>query len=227
MKYLFFTLFALFFHNFSYGQQTLRFKFVNEYNGTQYKEMAVLVNNDAFLYESKQTDKRIKAGEGFLYSYFEDYRWHYDFKTSTVTQHRIVDNGIALISPHSLDSKLNWLLINEERTILGYRCFKAILPINEAPKGAPLVVGGGDIIAWYTPDIPVSVGINGLHGLPGMLLAYEGANSNAFIFYAISVEKTETSIQKPTEGIEVPQELIEKSSPSKKELKKYMEVKDK
>ncbi len=226
MQYLIIFLLVIFAHN-PLQAQTLRFKFVDNFRGVARQETVVLVNQESFLYESKQTDGHKWVEEVKLYTSFEDYRWYFDVKTGRVITHRILKDGTELISSYK-PTPLNWILSEEEKTILGYRCFKAVLPAHEAKsKGFSQVDNSGDIIVWYSPDIPVGAGIRGMHGLPGMVLLQESTEEMSFTTVAISVEKTETTIQKPTEGIEVPRELIEKSSPSKKELKKYMEVKDK
>lgn len=63
--------------------------------------------------------------------------------------------------------KNEWILINEEKLINNYRCYKAIkekVTINS--KGTFRF----KIIAWYTPDIPLRFGPKEYNNLPGLIL---------------------------------------------------------
>jgi GLPGLI family protein len=212
---------------FSIQAQCLIFKVADEFKGTTTKESTMVVCNQEVIYETKHAESSKWLENNIKVTVpFEDYREYYDNEKKTIIKHRILANGTKLISYHLQDT-LAWILSDESRTILGYKCYKAILPAKEAREKNITGEIEGDVIVWYTPEIPVSAGIGRLHGLPGLILTIEYSDATAFVVRVISVEKTETTIQKPPEGIEVPRELIEKSSPSKKELKKYMEVKGK
>ncbi|SHI96550.1 GLPGLI family protein [Mesonia phycicola] len=56
-----------------------------------------------------------------------------------------------------------WELIDEYKTILGYKCQKAKTHFNTGKRVIP-------IIAWFTIDIPVSYGPYRYFGLPGLIL---------------------------------------------------------
>ena len=55
---------------------------------------------------------------------------------------------------------LEWQLTQETRTINGYLTYKATR-------------SKGKVIAWYTPEIPISFGPKGEYGLPGLILELE------------------------------------------------------
>lgn len=59
-------------------------------------------------------------------------------------------------------SNFEWQLIEEEKTIKGYKCKKAITH-NEKFT----------IIAWYCEDIPINDGPDRFYGLPGFILKVE------------------------------------------------------
>lgn len=54
---------------------------------------------------------------------------------------------------------LSWKLHNEEKEILGQKCYRATL--------------GDSITAWYCMNIPISDGPGPYHGLPGLILDVE------------------------------------------------------
>lgn len=99
-----------------------------------------------------------------------------------------------------------WKMTGEQKKVLDYNCQKAIL-IDSIQK----------IVVWFTPQIPIGVGPNGLTGVPGMILAVEMDNGDRTII-ATSVELKKidpTSIVKPIKGKEV----------SRKEFRKIREEK--
>jgi len=70
-------------------------------------------------------------------------------------QSRYVVKGDA----HTLD----WDITEEKNTIGKYSCLKAVL------KGFP------DVVAWFSPEIPVNDGPAFFHGLPGLVVKLETA----------------------------------------------------
>ena len=67
----------------------------------------------------------------------------------------------------------NWVYTNESKVIDGYTCYKAT---NE------YIVDNGKIfkhpvIAWFCPQIPISIGPRGYGGLPGLILELQEWNS--------------------------------------------------
>ena len=57
------------------------------------------------------------------------------------------------------EEKTDWKLTGKQKTILGY-------PSQEAKMKQDTT----EIVAWFTPAIPVSSGPMGMNGLPGMIL---------------------------------------------------------
>lgn len=84
--------------------------------------------------------------------------------------------------------KLNWILVNETKKIGDYSCYKAevTVPVTEKQKQEyqdflkkqekkislfPMEEPKDKVItAWYTPEIPVSLGPLNYWGLPGLIL---------------------------------------------------------
>jgi GLPGLI family protein len=95
-----------------------------------------------------------------------------------------------------------WKIGTERRKILDYVCMNATAEVDTATR----------IMAWFTTDIPASMGPAEYHGLPGMILAVE-LNENERITVAtdISFEAPEDGIiAPPTKGKKVSHDEFEK-----------------
>lgn len=87
--------------------------------------------------------------------------------------------------------KVNWKISGETREIAGFSCKKAIATILDS------VV----VVAFYTDEIPPSVGPLGFNGLPGAILGF-AIPRLYFTLFATKVERSEDPIKlpyKPTE----------------------------
>ena len=73
----------------------------------------------------------------------------------------------------------NWKLVNEFKTIGGYRCQKATY----------IGSGGDEVTAWFTEEIPFSMGPFPLSGLPGLIMEYHNPKSKRF-FTATTISST-------------------------------------
>jgi len=89
-----------------------------------------------------------------------------------------------------------WKLGSEKKKVLEYVCLGATATINDQ-----------EIVAWFAPEIPVSLGPSVFGGLPGLILAVERNGETAYV--ATSVDLTpaaEQSISKPNKGSKVSRE---------------------
>jgi len=91
----------------------------------------------------------------------------------------------------------NWKLTGEQKTILDMPCMKATTMRDSA-----------EIVAWFTPAIPVAMGPEGASQLPGMIMEITLREGRVTItaekFEARSVKAKE--IKEPTKGKEVTRE---------------------
>lgn len=71
-------------------------------------------------------------------------------------------------------SSYNWQITNESKMINGRLCFKAIL---SRKLSLPTREINQLITAWFCPDIPISLGPNGMGGLPGLILVLDSGGS--------------------------------------------------
>lgn len=98
-----------------------------------------------------------------------------------------------------------WQLTQETKTIAGYICYKATSVIKSNNKNI-------QVVAWYTPQVPVSFGPKEYNGLPGLILEVE---NNFRYFRATKLvlnPKEKVIIKKPTKGKRVSQEEFKKMS---------------
>ncbi|MBK9270933.1 MAG: GLPGLI family protein [Saprospiraceae bacterium] len=96
--------------------------------------------------------------------------------------------------------KNKWKMTGEQKSILNYPCQKAIL--QDTSK---------NVVAWFTPQIPVNFGPSGMTGLPGMILALETDNGDRMTI-ATSIDNLPESFQftRPTKGKKVSKAEYEK-----------------
>jgi GLPGLI family protein len=73
----------------------------------------------------------------------------------------------------------NWKPVKEFKAIGGYRCQKATY----------IGSGGDEVTAWFTEEIPFSVGPSPLSGLPGLIMEYHNPKSKRF-FKATTISST-------------------------------------
>ncbi len=100
----------------------------------------------------------------------------------------------------------NWQLSKESKTIGEYICFKATyLPNPNSNVESDNDSDQKEIIAWYTPQIPVKNGPKDYEGLPGLILEIQDGNL-IFLCTKIVLNPDEAVIiTKPTKGKKVSQ----------------------
>ncbi|TCP28159.1 GLPGLI family protein [Tenacibaculum skagerrakense] len=98
----------------------------------------------------------------------------------------------------------NWNLTQETKKIGNYNCYKAtttqiVITEKGEKKEKP-------IVAWYSPDLPISFGIKDFQGLPGATIFL----NEQTIIYSLSEVKfnfldEDNEVSKPTKGKEITQ----------------------
>jgi GLPGLI family protein len=138
--------------------------------------------------------------------------------------------------------KIAWQITNETKIIGGYNCVKAtyLEPVSkndlEAYNRQQEKLKNGKttlfemkkpepktITAWYTSEIPVSFGPNGVWGLPGLILQLENEN---YIYFCtkVSIKNNETvKVKIPNSGKVISKKEYEKYE---KKMQKQMEDND-
>jgi GLPGLI family protein len=83
----------------------------------------------------------------------------------------------------------NWMLHKDSKSINGYVCYKATSEyVVKNPKGE----FRHPVIAWYCPEIPVSIGPKGYANLPGLILELQEWN----IVFGVEKIEFKPSIEK-------------------------------
>ena len=107
--------------------------------------------------------------------------------------------------------KYKWKLTGEQETILDYVCQKATYQDSTR-----------NLVAWFTPEIPVATGPGSISGLPGMVLKLD-RNDGETVVIATSIELKKIdkkSVKAPKKGKKVTQEEFRKIQDEKmKEMK--------
>lgn len=111
-------------------------------------------------------------------------------KDISISQESILDR-IFLIK--ETVKKYTWDITTEMKEILGKKCIKATLK------------GNSSIVAWFTTEIPVSIGPMGYYGLPGLILQLETQTKNFFI-QEVSLANNELLIEAPNKGKKISRE---------------------
>ncbi len=110
---------------------------------------------------------------------------------------------------------LAWKLGSEKKKILDYTCMGASVTLNDQ-----------EIVAWFSPEIPVSLGPSVFGGLPGLILAVERNGETAYLATSVKLGlPAEESMVKPDKGSKVSREEFETILRAKeKELKENSSV---
>ena len=126
--------------------------------------------------------------------------------------------------------KREWKMTGETKKIGNYTCYKATAVIKakqpeEGDKAVSLTSAPTkdmNIIAWYTPDIPISNGPGDYWGLPGLILEVNDGNTILLCSKIILNPKEKFEIKMPKRGTSVTRkefnEIMEKKSQEMMEM---------
>lgn len=103
-----------------------------------------------------------------------------------------------------------WKLGSEKKKVLEYTCM-----------GATAILDDQEIVAWFCPEIPVSLGPSFFGGLPGLILAVERNGETAYVATSVNLSPpAEESMMKPDKGSKVTQEEFEAIQEEKEKERK-------
>lgn len=119
--------------------------------------------------------------------------------------------------------KLSWKLTGETKSILNHNCQKAtaqrigvrmMMNMDNGKMERKEVADTSNIIAWFTPDIPVAAGPSEFQGqLPGLILEMDINNGRQkFLATEISPKVDIASIKEPQKGKRVTRDEFRKES---------------
>lgn len=126
--------------------------------------------------------------------------------------------------------KLQWKMMGETKKIGNYTAFKAvakriikrpnmsaIFNRNQENKGEEYIEKEVEIVAWYSPEIPVNQGPAEYWGLPGLILEVSDDRTSILCSKLVLNPKEKIEIKSPSKGKEVTQEEYDAISKKKME----------
>jgi len=192
------------------------------------KQYTLSFNKSECLYEEQEQLQKPEApaagirvsvvfsGEGKKYLNLKD--------KNSIEEADIFGKEFLIVEPLE---KPDWKLLNETKKIGEYNCFKAELLIKVTEKQKeeykeflkkeetkPSLFKMEEpkdkvIIAWYTPEIPVSFGPNNYWGLPGLILEINEEESIILCSKVTLSNKEKSKIKVPNTGDKVTQKKFD------------------
>lgn len=102
------------------------------------------------------------------------YTNNYNTDSNIFSEQRLINNKLKIAS---WKNESKWKITKETKIINGYKAIKATSDSYEISKDDPYYFG--EVIAWFTTEIPISAGPGRYAGLPGLILEidYEKCSS--------------------------------------------------
>lgn len=176
--------------------------------GSQSSEMELLFNKETALYKSFEKDQEedddMMAEEGNVRIKMvvssDDSQVYRNLKSGDQIEKKDFMGKKFIIT--GTTEKLAWKLTGKQETILDHVCQQAVFQDSTH-----------HIIAWFAPQIPVSIGPDVYGDLPGMILKIESGKDGERTIEATSIEWKKIDndlIKKPKKGKAVTYEEYEK-----------------
>lgn len=162
---------------------------------------------------------------------------HKNIKSNKLTQNQEFYGKLFLVQDNL--PTIEWVMNNESKQIGNYMCFKATASIpssylnwynfswdqirnnSENENNEEQRVDMTDIVAWYSPQIPVSQGPSEYWGLPGLILEVNVGNTTMLCSKIIINPQEKIKIEAPDRG-----QVITKSDYKEIITKKMQEMRD-
>ena len=115
----------------------------------------------------------------------------------------------------------DWELMGETKNIGNYTCYKAKFEIEEEDIQINMIDGEvkeekvtkkRTLVAWYTPEVPISNGPSNYGGLPGLILEVNDGDQTIVCSEIILNPKEVKEIKEPTKGKAVTREKFSEIS---------------
>jgi GLPGLI family protein len=139
----------------------------------------------------------------------DDITWH-DFTADRKVEQREFATKQYLITDSV--QKLNWKLTGESKTILGFACQQALatriskrteVSMENGVINRKEVPDTSNIVAWFTPAIPVSAGPDYQGQLPGLILQIDINGNPGYKAIEVSPKVDVAAIKEPKGGKKV------------------------
>lgn len=153
-----------------------------------------------FVSDKKADEAAAKPGDNsiaaMITANMPEEKAYHDIKTNTtLTQRDFMSRKFLITST----DKNPWKMTGKQKKVLDFPC-----------QQATMVQDSQEVVAWFTPAIPVATGPRGINGLPGMIL--EVSVGNLFTIQATKVTPGAVDkklLVKPTEGKKMTEEQFE------------------
>jgi GLPGLI family protein len=188
------------------------------------KKYLLVFNKQECLYEEIQELEKPKAASNGMFisvKFSGDGKRYLNTKEkSKISESEIFGKEFLIVEPLV---KLDWQLVNETKKIGEYSCYKAeiVVPVTEKQKSDyndflkkqenkislfPIQEPKDKVVtAWYTPEIPVSLGPLNYWGLPGLILEVNEGNMIILCSKVTLSAKENSKIKVPNSGKKVTQ----------------------
>lgn len=202
--------------------------FQDALNRATEKKYSLTFNKFECIYVEKQeleTPQAPSSGMVILVSFSGEGKKYINIKDkNSIVEDEIFGKDFLIIEPLE---KPDWKLVDETKKIGEYNCFRAELPIpvsekqrkeyeeflkKEETKPALFKMEEPKdkvIIAWYTPEIPLSFGPNNYWGLPGLILEINDDKTIILCSKVSLNNKEKSKIKAPNTGEKVTQKKFD------------------
>jgi GLPGLI family protein len=192
------------------------------------KMFTLTFNQKEALYEEQQNLEKPSSANGepvFMISFSGQGKKYMNIKEKTkISEDEIFGKEFLIVE--KLES-FDWKLTDESKKIGDYTCLKAVLTIpitekqkleyeeflkSEEKKPALFKMNKPEdkkVIAWYTPEIPVSFGPSNYWGLPGLILEISDGENILLCSKVTLSNKEKTKIKVPNVGKKVNRQEFE------------------
>jgi len=193
-------------------------------------------NKTASLYEEEEQLEQPGQRGGMRFGGFGFGKYYKNTKTKSYVKEQNL-MGKEFLVKDSLKT-LDWTLEKESKLIGTHFCLKATAKKkvpnvenfrfgrggnqndeNEKPKDSLREI---EIVAWYTPDIPVNHGPDEYWGLPGLILEVNADKTQIVCIKIVINPKEKTEIKEPKKGTVVSEEEYKEISIKKMEEMREM-----
>ena len=150
---------------------------------------------------------------------FDSGEYYIDSHTNIIQNRKTLENKKYIINLEPLC----WTILNESRVVNGYECIKAISSqiFYSERKG---VNQTQEIVAWFTPEIPVSLGPKQFYGLPGLVVEVTGEGAT-YTLEKLIMKNDSVKITPFTKGEEVSIEEFQRIQKRlRNSFKKYFSI---
>lgn len=129
-------------------------------------------------------------------------KFYMNIEKNKILVQRNLSSDLFLIESEIESQK--WKKTNEIKQIGKYTCFKATTTVFVETVSAG--TAEREVIAWFTPEIPIGFGPAGFGGLPGLIMEIEKDNAVLYAYKVYLGTDKDKEIKIPKRGIKVSKE---------------------